>query len=53
VITALALRAAADPSAHGDTVDLLIGAGGVMTVVHVWGAVERGLLCVARMSLHT
>jgi len=41
VITALTLRAAVAPVAHGETVDLLIGTGAVMTAVHVWGAVER------------
>jgi hypothetical protein len=41
VITVLSLRAALAPREHAEVVDLLIGIGGVMTVVHVVGALQR------------
>lgn len=41
VITVLSLRAALAPRAHVEVVELLVGTGAVMTVVHVVGALQR------------
>ena len=41
VITVLSLRAALAPRAHVEILELLIGTGAVMTIVHVVGAIQR------------
>ena len=40
-ITAFALRAAPDPAAHRYMFELIAVACGLMTMIHIWGAIRR------------
>lgn len=43
VLSAATFRAAPDPAAHLETLEILLGSAAALIVVHVWGALKGGL----------